>query len=476
MSSDSPRSFDHDAAFARVDRVWDEEIVPALCEYIPIPCKSPAFDHAWRESGHLDRAVELIEAWCRERPLPGLHAEVVRLGGRTPLLCVEVPGSAEGTVLFYGHYDKQPEMTGWREDLDPWKAVLEGDRLYGRGGGDDGYAAFASLAALEVLTEQGLPHARAVMLIEGCEESGSPDLPAYLDHLAARIGTPDLVVCLDASCGDYERLWTTTSLRGNVIGDLHVEVLREGVHSGDASGIVPDSLRILRTLLSRIEDETTGEIQARELFVDIPPEFREQARAAADALGARVHEKFPFLDGVTAAASDRTELVLNQTWRPTVVVTGVAGIPAIEDAGNVIRPATAARLSLRIPPSLDGDEAAAAVKRLLERDPPYGARVRFEDPDGCSGWASPPLAPWLRESLHAASEAFFSHPPVHRGEGGTIPLMRMLSDRFPDLQFVVTGILGPGSNAHGPNEHLHLPTGKRVTACVARVLADHARR
>ncbi|MEW6071016.1 MAG: M20/M25/M40 family metallo-hydrolase [Planctomycetota bacterium] len=476
MSGPATKAFDHEAARALVEHVWDEEIVPNLIEYIRIPCLSPAFDAGWERTGELERAVQFLARWCRTRPIPGMKLELVRLPGRTPLLLAEVPGRGEGTVLLYGHYDKQPEMTGWREDLGPWKPKLEGDRLYGRGGSDDGYATFGSLTALHVLAEQGLPGARCIMLIEGCEESGSADLSPYIDHLAARLGTVDLVICLDSGCGDYDRLWTTRSLRGLAAGELRVDVLREGVHSGDASGIVPDSFRILRLLLDRLEDGRTGTIVPRELFVDVPPAFREQARAAAAVLGPRLAGKFPFAGGTKAVAGDPAELVLNQTWRPTLTVIGQDGLPPLARAGNVLRPGTSVKLSLRLPPTLEGEKVGAFVKELLEADPPHGARVSFTPAEGCSGWASPPVEDWLEESLVRASRAFFGPPPAHRGEGGTIPLMGMLTRLFPAAQFVITGVGGPESNAHGPNEFLHVPTGKRVTACVARILYDHMQR
>ena len=470
----TPRTtLDPRATQAFVDEVWDSRIVPALTEYIRIPNKSPAFDANWSEHGYMEEAVRLIADWCRGRELPGLTLEVVRLEGRTPVIFMELPGEGDDTVLLYGHLDKQPEMTGWREDLGPWKPVLEGDRLYGRGGADDGYAAFASVTALQALREQGVPHARCVVLIEACEESGSYDLPFYIDALADRIGEPSLVVCLDSGCGNYEQLWCTTSLRGIVTGDLSVELLSEGVHSGDASGVVPDGFRVLRHLLSRLEDPATGAVLPPELHAPIPAARVEQARLAAEALGGRVHARFPFLPGVAPVEGEPHEHVLGRTWRPALSITGAAGLPGLEAAGNVCRPLTAVKISLRVPPAVDAERASALLVELFEQDPPYGARVRFEPEQGGSGWEAPPLAPWLQESAERASETFFGRPAVYMGEGGSIPFMGMLGEKFPRAQFLITGVLGPQSNAHGPNEFLHVPMGKRVTACVAQVLAEH---
>ncbi|HVT31560.1 MAG TPA: M20 family metallopeptidase [Rhodanobacteraceae bacterium] len=469
-----------------VGSLWDAEIVPQLTEYIRIPNKSPMFDAEWAAHGHMDRAVALMEAWARSQPIPGMRLEVVRLPGRTPLIFIEIPatgrgagaeipGSSEDTVLLYGHLDKQPEMTGWSDHLGPWTPVIEGDKLYGRGGADDGYAIFGSLAAIMALETQGIPHARCVVMIEACEESGSYDLPYYVDHLAPRIGRPSLIVCLDSGCGNYDQLWLTTSLRGMTGGNLVVKVLEEGVHSGDASGVVASSFRILRRVLSRLEDEITGEIKPRELHVEIPAQRAAQAKRTAEILGDAVYAKFPLVDGMKPMASDLSELVLNRTWRPALSITGVGGLPALDSAGNVLRPYTAVKLSLRVPPTLDAVKGGEFVKKLLESDPPYGAKVTFDLEKAGSGWNAPELAPWLEQSVDAASKAFFGAPVAYNGEGGSIPFMGMLGEKFPGAQFLITGVLGPHSNAHGPNEFLHIPTGKRMSMCVARVVADHCR-
>lgn len=464
MNSETLRSF--------IDRLWEDSILPALIEYIRIPNKSPHFDPHWEKNGHIERAVRLAADWCRAHAPAGTHLEIVRLPGRTPLLYLEVPGEAAHTVLLYGHLDKQPEMTGWREGLGPWTPVLEGERLYGRGGADDGYSVFAALAAIRALAEQRLARPRCVVLIESCEESGSYDLPYYMEHLRERLGAPQLVIALDSGCGNYEQLWLTTSLRGLINGTLSVEVLEEGVHSGDASGVVPSSFRIARRLLSRLEDESSGTVLPRVFHADIPRERAEQAAHAARILGPAMYSRFPFVEGMEPVIRDVTELILNRTWRPALAVTGADGLPGLTQAGNVLRPRTALKLSLRLPPTVEAGGAARELKALLERDPPYRARVRFEAEQAASGWNAPPLAPWLRDSLERGSRTFFGKPPAYMGEGGTIPFMHMLGERFPRAQFMITGVLGPGSNAHGPNEFLHLPTARRLTACVAQVLAD----
>ncbi len=464
-----------------IGKLWDEEVVPQLVDYIKIPNKSPLYDKQWVEHGHMDAAVALMEKWARGKlaSLPGATLEVVRLEGRTPLIFIDVPAAGDKArgddcVLLYGHLDKQPEMTGWNEGLGPWTPVLKGDRLYGRGGADDGYAIFGSLSALLALHEQGVPHARCVVMIEACEESGSYDLPHYVDHLAPRIGQPSLVVCLDSGCANYDQLWLTTSLRGMAGGELTVEVLTEGVHSGDASGVVPDSFRLVRDLLSRLENPATGEILPKELYADVPAERIEQANQCAEILGDEVFSKFPWADGMRAASDDRVELILNRTWRPQLAVTGADGLPPLANAGNVLRPSTSLKLSLRLPPTANGGKAAVFVKQLLEADPPYGAKVTFRLEKDAGGWNAPQLSEWLSSAVTQASQDAFGAPAAFMGEGGSIPFMGMLGEKFPKAQFLITGVLGPHSNAHGPNEFLHIPTGKRVSTVVASVVAAHA--
>lgn len=463
-----------------VDDTWDRSILPKLEEYIRIPCKSPAFDKSWESNGHIDRAVELVNAWCKEHAPPGLTTEIIRLPGRTPLLFMEIPGTPgvdpNDTVMLYGHYDKQPEMTGWREGLGPWIPVREGDKLYGRGGADDGYAAFASVLAIQALAQAGGKHARCVVLIEGCEESGSFDLPYYLEHLGSRIGKPSLVVCLDSGCGNYDQLWITTSLRGLVGGTLTVSVLEQGVHSGDASGVVPSSFRIARSLLTRLEDHATGRILPEVFHAGIPDDRERQATISGKVLGESTFARFPYAGGTRSMSDSVSELVLNRTWRPFLEVTGAAGLPPIESAGNVLRPFTSLKVSLRLPPTVSSERAAVALGELLTRDPPYGASVTFTADEPGDGWNAPRTAPWLETSIARASRESFGQEACFMGEGGTIPFMGMLGRKFPEAQFVITGVLGPQSNAHGPNEFLHIPMAKKLTVCVARVLADHAAR
>ena len=480
QASAPPPGLDPAALRAFVDDTWDREIVPALADYIAVPAKSPAFDAEWAAHGHIDRVVEESARWARTRRIQGLSIEVVRLPGRTPVLWFEAPATRRDdgdAVLMYGHVDKQPEFSGWRAGLGPWTPVMRDGRLYGRGGADDGYAVYASLTAIEALDRQGVPRPRCVGLIETCEESGSYDLLPYIDALRDRLGRVALVVCLDSGAGNYDQLWMTTSLRGLVTGTLEVQVLDEGVHSGDSSGVVPSSFRILRHLLDRLEDSGTGRILPESFHCDIPAERAEQARAAARILGDEVWKRFPWSCGaeggvVLPMATEPQQALLNRTWRPTLSVTGAEGLPPLASAGNVLRPRTAFKLSLRLPPLVDAGAAAVALKQLLEQDAPYGARVLFQpDPGVASGWNAPQSAPWLSDALDAASRRYFDAPCGYIGQGGTIPLMNLLRQGFPSAQFMVCGVLGPQSNAHGPNEFLHVPYARRLTAAVAQAMA-----
>jgi len=456
-----------------IARRWDQSIVERLEAFVRIPNRSPAFDPQWDEHGHMERALQLIADWCRAQPLDGMQVEVQRLPGLTPLLVVDIPGERPGCVLLYGHLDKQPEFTGWLPGLSPWEPVRRDGKLYGRGAADDGYAAFSALAAIAALKAQRAPLPRCLMLIEASEESGSIDLPAHLAALGDRLGAPSLVVCLDAECGNYDQLWCTTSLRGNLTGRLHVRVLTEGVHSGLATGIAPAPFRLLEQLLARIENPVTGDLTLEELHVRVPKDRFAQLDAAARVLGQGIAAKIPFAGNARPLSNDPLELLIASTWRPTLAVTGADGLPPLASAGNVLLPAIALKLSLRLPPTCDPASTQRALHTALTDDPPYGAEVRFDADPPTSGWNAPPFAPWLEESLQRASRELFGREAVHVGSGGSIPFMAMLGERFPETQFLVTGVLGPHSNAHGPNEFLDIEYAKKLTACVALVLADH---
>lgn len=468
------------ALVADVVHVWDRDVMPVLCEYIAVPAVSAAYDADWERHGHVHSAARLMADWCRTRPIRGMNVELLEREGVSPVLLVDIaasdPSLSHDTVLLYGHLDKQPEMTGWRDGLGPWTPVVENGRLYGRGGADDGYAVFASLVAIEAAQRHGIPHARCVVLIEASEESGSIDLPGWLEVLGDRLGTPSLVVCLDSGCLDYGRLWVTTSLRGLADLTVRVDVLDEGVHSGEASGVVPSSFRILRELLDRIEDSSTGRILVPALHTPIPNHRVAEAQATAAEFPEPIHTHYPLAGTTRPMASDPAEQILARTWHPTLSYTGIDGIPPLERAGNVLRPHTSLRLSFRLPPGCDSAAALEAVAAVLENDPPSDASVTVERGHAADGWDARAHDEWLADALDSASHEAFGTGVRAFGEGGSIPFIGMLAERFPSAQFVVTGVLGPGSNAHGPNEFMDIGTARRLTACIARILGAHATR
>jgi acetylornithine deacetylase/succinyl-diaminopimelate desuccinylase-like protein len=462
-----------------VRQAWGSDILASLSELVAIPAESPSFDQQWATSGHLDAAAEHVRQWLLGRRVPDAVVEIVRLPGRTPVLLMDVPAAdgvpAEaGTVLLYGHLDKQPPVGGWSAGLGPWIPVLRDGRLYGRGAADDGYSGYAAAAAIEAVRAAGGSHGRCVVVLETAEESGSPDLPAYLEHLAERLGTVALVVCLDSGGYDYDRLWLTTSLRGLVSLDVTVRVLPAGQHSGLASGVVPSSFRILRQLLDRLEDSVTGEVLPPEMHAEIPAGRVDEVKAVVEALPGVVRHAFPFAEGVRTVSDDDVELILNNTWRPTMSVVGAAGFPEPAHAGNVLRPFSTLKLSFRLPPTADSDVALDALRKALTAEVPYGAQVELGHFESANGWDAPPLAPWLRSCLDELSESVFGNPWRTLGIGGSIPFMAMLGKLYPDAQFVVTGAIGPDSNAHVPDESLHLEQAARVTESVAMIIDAHA--
>lgn len=456
---------------------FEARALDTLSTYGAIPCLSPMFDAQWDQNGHIEAAVQLLASWARTTKLAHFDVAIERLEGRTPVLVVTVEATApsSGTVVLYGHLDKQPPLGDWSDGLDPFVPVRRGNRVYARGVADDGYATFSALLALEELEGRGVEHARCVVLIEASEESGSPDLEFHLDALKERLGDVELMICLDSGALTYDRLWVTTSLRGIVVADVTVSVLTQGQHSGSASGVVPSSFRILRQLLERIEDATTGDVKLTELHSTIPLAHQEAARAIAVEFGDVIARELPTLEGVELMGDSASDRILRRTWAPTLSVTGMGGIPSPEIAGNVLRPFTRAVLSLRLPPTVDATKAADAVVRALSTDVPSHAVVEVSV-SAADGWMSPPLAPWLAAALEVASLEAFGRAPGFTGEGGSIPFLASLAKRYPHVQFVATGVLGPQSNAHGIDEMLDLPMAVGVTNAVATVVAAHAKK
>lgn len=456
-----------------VDNFWNQEIIPSLSEYIKIPCKTPALDSEWQQNRYLHQAAELIANWIKKQNLPNSTVEILQLPERTPFIFVDIQGQIDNTVLFYGHFDKMPESEGWSDGLGPWQPVLKDGKLYGRGGVDDGYAAFTPVCAIKALQEQGVPHARCVMMLEATEECGSPDFDSYLELIQPRIGNPDLLICIDAGGDNNQQVWCTTSLRGSVAGNLKVEVLKQALHSGSYSGVVPSSFRVARQLLSRLEDENTGEILLKDFYVDIPEERLKQTQELAEILGDKFYQEIPFAEGTQPMTKDITELLLNKTWRPTLSVIGAEGLPLPQNAGNALRPFTSLQISVRIPPNTDPQKLEQKLKETFETNVPYNAKVSFTPGKNFYGWNAPATASWLSSALTEASLIYFGNNPAYIGEGGSIGVIQMLGEKYPETQFIISGVSTSDTGAHGPNEYLPIPAAKKFTCCVAEILAKH---
>lgn len=454
-----------------IDTYWEKEALPTLIAFGAIPNVSPEFDPAWEANGHMQKAVDMLAAWAQTRPIQNMKVEVVSLPNLTPTIFIEIEGEKEGTLLMYGHYDKQPGMEGtWREGLGPWKPVREGNLLYGRGLADDGYAVFAALGAVEAV-QQGGKHPRIIILIEGSEETGSPHLPAYLEHLKERIGTPDVVITLDADTRTPDALWFTESLRGLVNGVLTIETLATSLHSGMGTGMVPSATRILRLLIERIEDSRTGRIIHTPLNPPITEDMKTRCKDIADALGSDYVKAFKIPENLRMSGATIEETVQMNLWESGLEIVGLDGLPSVKDAGNVLTPRIAVKLSLRLAPSLDPHEAEKELRRVLETNPPYGATVTFTPDAAAGGWLSKPMSERTRKAATVAAEAVYGKPPKGSGVGASIPFIKMMTNAYPIADNLVIGVLEPTSHEHGPNENLNIRVTKNITEWVARFLA-----
>mmetsp|Transcript_24422 Transcript_24422/g.21611 ORF Transcript_24422/g.21611 Transcript_24422/m.21611 type:complete len:479 (+) Transcript_24422:68-1504(+) len=460
-----------------VDADFDKSALPGLMDFIRIPNLSKNFDPEWNSNGLLEKAAKHVKSWIEAQNIKGLNIEYIKNDDLSPLLFIEVAGTDKdaGTVLMYGHFDKQPHMVGWSEGLGPVDPVIKDGKLYGRGSNDDGYSIFSAITAIKACQTNGLAHPRVVFLMEGDEESGSTHINTYIERVKDKIGTPSMIFILDAGCLNYEQFWLVTSLRGNIKPRLNVKIINEGVHSGDASGIVPDTFRIIRELLGRLEDPKTGDI-IKELQVNIPPNRYQEGYETSKVMGDALFQKFPWLDKSKqqGVSTDNFQLYLNRHWRPTLTVIGQDGLPPCEKAGNVLRPETTISLSIRLPPTLNADKAFDSVKEILEKNPPYGAKVELLKGNNNHGWSAPDFADYLSNALKDASKSYFGKPLMATGEGGSIPFVNKLNIRYPKAQFLVCGVAGPGANAHGPNEMLNIPYTKQFTKCIAYILSQSA--
>ena len=463
---------DLDSMAENADRIWEESILPSLSEFIQIHALSPMFEPNWDELGELQATLDLFCSWLDNQGLQGMSYNVHRIANHSPVLLVTIEGTGSGEVLFYSHLDKQPSRPHlWSEGLHPLKAVRRESFLYGRGSVDDGYGGYLCVTAIRLLQEAGIPHPKATFLIETCEESGSYDLPPYLDELTEDLGNPDLVVVLDSGGPSYEHVWVTEALRGLVAGNLSVRVSHEGIHSGMSGGAIPSSFRIQRMLLDRIENSQTGEVLIPEMHVEISDNIMQQATALAEVLGDELWSSLPTVETLESQSKDVSEMLLDINWRPALSVIGADGIPSVQSAGNVLRTNTDLKISFRIPPGVNAEEVQDVVKQILEANPPYGAEVTYNPTEPADGFHAPPLHEGIASALESASLHLTGKPPMSTWIGGTIPFMAMIQNKYPNACFLCTGSSGPGNNAHGPDEKLHIPHSKRINVALAAAIA-----
>ena len=468
--------------YETISALWERHSLPALQTFVSRKSLSPGFDPDWQENG-------ILSLVCREAAefgkqfFPKGDFEVLEEKGRSPCLFFSIPGAGGSprdtsrTVFFYGHLDKQPPANGWSEGLGPWEPVIRDGRLYGRGSADDGYSVYAALTVIRSLEELGIPHPRCVGLIETREETGSDDLPYFLEKIRGRCGRPALVCVLDSGAGNYEQLWLTSSLRGACFGTLRVRILNSGMHSGTASAVVPSSFDIVRILLDRVQDPVSGTFKDPVFSVDIPAYRLQEIQETAKVTGQDFFRNFPWSSNSDGGHSHPrfqkpSEAMLAQCWFPSLSVTGAAGLPDLGNAGNMLRAETALRLSVRIPPSLSPSIALQSLKKSLTEDPPFNADVRFENSEALPGWDAPKESLWFRQACNESSLAMWGKPVMHIGEGGSIPILALFQSQFPEAQFAVTGVLGPGSNAHGANESLQLDYVKKFMTCIGHLVAS----
>ncbi len=452
---------------------FDNEILPALEEFVRIDNLSPSFDPNWETNGKAEKAGMHLINWAKSQGIKGLKAELYKEPGKTHMVFIEIESQGiDKTILLYGHFDKQPALGEWAEGLYPNKPVLKDGLLYGRGASDDGYALFAFIESIKLIQNQNLKHGKIIITLESGEESGSADLVPLLISLKDRIGNPDLMVCMDSGCKDYSSFWLTTSLRGAANFELEIQCLKEDVHSGEGSGVAPDSFTILRMLLDRLEDSKTSKVIVP-INVEIPKYRIEDAKKLGDYLKEKtVNDLIKLEDGVKPLSEDYQEAILNNTWRPSITIIGLTGLPKAEGASNVLRKNLKATISIRLPPTLNCKDAEKVVIDTLTKNPPYNAKITAKCLVSMNGWAAKDMNPCLKKSFAESSKFLFGKDYYNCGEGGSIPFVSQLGELYPKCEILVTGVLGPNSNAHCTNECLNIDYTIKMIVALSHAIYD----
>lgn len=388
---------------------------------------------------------------------------------------VEPTQECKVNVMLYGHLDKQPWMEGWAEGLGPCEPVIRGDFLYGRGGADDGYSAFTCMLAIKNLQNQGVKLPRCALVLETEEESGSPNLLRLLECAKDFIGKPDYMFCMDSGAFDYNQLWLTSSLRGINIVKLTVEFAKGGYHSGEVGGILPETFRVIRSLLDRIDNSQTGMVDD-DFQVEIPAWARSEAEFMANLAGDDIHSKYDYHDGcVPMDKENLPDMYLNNTWRPNLSIVGANGLPDCGIAGNVVRASTSVKLSLRLPPTADPVATEAKLIEKLTTNVPHNAKVTVEGGHMGKGWCMKDMPEWFEGAVKRAGSDFFDGKNTGTyGMGGSIPFLAELNKMYPETFIVALGLIGPKANAHAPNECMCLSFAKKLTKALSHLIAEVA--
>jgi acetylornithine deacetylase/succinyl-diaminopimelate desuccinylase-like protein len=458
---------------AFVEENFEKNFVEPLSDFVRIPNLTPAFDPEYFTNGLNQQAIKFVKEYAESMKIDGLEFHHYEEEGMCPMVVMTYEGSGAPNVMVYGHLDKQPHMEGWREGTGPISPAIIDGKLYGRGASDDGYVPFAVLLAIKNAILQGQTLPRIALVLETEEESGSHDLVPLLEKCNKWIGTPDFCICLDSGALDYSTLWLTTTLRGMMAFNMKVSIAEGAVHSGISGGAIPETFRIANSLLDRLEDTTTRRLPLFE--VEIPDSFKEEAKHIAELQGEDMYKPFKFLEGCKAMnQDDLAELYLNVNWRPSLAVTGADGMPPISKSGNVVRPSTTLRVSIRLPPGLDSVKALATAEELLLKDVPHGAKVELLSKVTGDGWCMKELSEKTVKVLDQASNNFYGKSCGQYGIGGSIPFLKVLGDKYPQTEILALGVLGPEANAHAPNETLDLPYSKKFIMTLSHVLAGLA--
>lgn len=460
-----------------VDKHWDSWFCEGLKDFINVPNLTPMVDSEFLSNGLIEQAAECLDTWVKKLDIKGITRKEVRMGESIcPLYIYVVDGEVDKTVMMYGHLDKQPyNAAKWSEGLHPTKAVVKDGWLYGRGGADDGYAPFLALLAVKNAQMQGAKIPRIALVLETEEESGSPSLTKLLETARPIIGNPAYCICLDSGAFDYKRLWLTSSLRGICVVDVNIQAGAQGYHSGETGGIIPETARVARVLMDRVDDSNTGKVLIPELQTEIPTWAKEEAKYIANLSGDRMYKKYNFTPGVEAMGQENLpEMYLNNTWRANASITGADGFPPIKSAGNVVRSKTSYRISMRLPPNCKPVQAVKGMHRALSKETPYNCQIELEGNHTGSGWCMKEQAPWFDKALKDIGTEFYGEKPGSYGMGGSIPFLSELEIMFPSTNILALGIIGEKSNAHGPDEGMNLDYTKRLLCCVSHLLTTIA--